>query len=61
MLYLVDIVINERVNDFEKICIKCGKMYSEHPEVEHPLEDSTPSFYSVTNVPGIQTMSIKDS
>jgi hypothetical protein len=23
--------LNERINDFEKICIKCGKMYSEHP------------------------------
>ena len=22
---------NERVNDFENICIKCGKMISEHP------------------------------
>jgi hypothetical protein len=31
VLYLVDIVMNERINDFENICIKCGKMYSEHP------------------------------
>ena len=23
--------MNERVNDFENKCIKCGKMYSEHP------------------------------
>lgn len=23
--------MNERINDFENICIKCGKMYSEHP------------------------------
>ena len=23
--------MNEKVNDFENICIKCGKMYSEHP------------------------------
>ena len=23
--------MNEIVIDFEKICIKCGKMYSEHP------------------------------
>jgi hypothetical protein len=31
VLYLVDIVMDERINDFENICIKCGKMYSEHP------------------------------
>jgi hypothetical protein len=24
-------IMMERVDDFEKICIKCGKMYSEHP------------------------------
>ena len=23
--------MNQKVNDFENICIKCGKMYSEHP------------------------------
>lgn len=23
--------MNERINDSENICIKCGKMYSEHP------------------------------
>ena len=23
--------MNERVNDLENICIKCGKMISEHP------------------------------
>jgi hypothetical protein len=23
--------MNERVNDLENICIKCGKRYSEHP------------------------------
>jgi hypothetical protein len=23
--------MSERANDFEKICIKCGKIYSEHP------------------------------
>ena len=33
--------MNKRVNDFEKICIKCGKMYSEHPTTE----GSTLSFY----------------
>ena len=31
MWYLVEIIMNERVNDFENKCIKCGKMYSEHP------------------------------
>jgi len=31
VLYLLDIVMNEGINDFENICIKCGKMYSEHP------------------------------
>jgi hypothetical protein len=30
LLYLRKIIMNERANDFEKICIKCGKMYSEH-------------------------------
>ena len=29
--YLLGIIMDERINDFEKICIKCGKMYSEHP------------------------------
>ena len=31
VFYLVEIILNERVNDFENKCIKCGKMYSEHP------------------------------
>jgi hypothetical protein len=25
------LIMNGRVTDFENICIKCGKMYSEHP------------------------------
>ena len=44
---------NERVNDFENICIKCGKMISEHP--------TTLLFYMDTSVHGIQTMSSEDS
>jgi hypothetical protein len=28
---LIEVIMNERVNDFENTCIKCGKMYSEHP------------------------------
>jgi hypothetical protein len=28
---LVVVIMNDRINDFENICIKCGKMYSEHP------------------------------
>ena len=31
LLQLVVIILNQRINDFENICIKCGKMYSEHP------------------------------
>ncbi len=31
--YLIELIMNERVNDFENICIKCGKMYSEHPTI----------------------------
>ena len=30
-IILGGIIMNEKVNDFEKICIKCGKIYSEHP------------------------------
>ena len=49
--------MNERVNEFENICINCGKMYSEHPLPA----GSTPLFYLDMSVHGIQTMSSKDS
>jgi hypothetical protein len=28
---LVEVIMSERVTDFENKCINCGKMYSEHP------------------------------
>jgi len=31
VFYLAENIMNERVNDFENKCIKCGKMYSDHP------------------------------
>ena len=31
MLVRVRNRMNQKVNDFKNICIKCGKMYSEHP------------------------------
>ena len=31
LYYLEENIMNERVNDFENKCIKCGKMYSDHP------------------------------
>jgi hypothetical protein len=49
--------MNERVNDFENIFIKCGKMYSEHPTTGR----FSTVIYSVMNVPGIQTTSLRDS
>ena len=49
--------MNERVNDFEKYVLNVEKCILN----TLPLEDSTPLFYSVTNVYGIQTMSLKDS
>jgi hypothetical protein len=49
--------MNERVKDFEKPALNVEKCI---PNTPLP-EDLALSFYSVMSVPGIQTMSLKDS
>ena len=48
--------MNKRINDFEIYVLNVVKTYL----ISLVLEDLTPSFYLVTNVLGIQTMSLKD-
>lgn len=49
--------MHERVKDFEKYVLNVEKGIPNIP----PLEGSTPLFYLVMSVHGIQTMSLKDS